>query len=223
MRFLIVEDEIKLAESLKTLLHAENHTVDLAFEGNEGFEKASTEEYDLIILDVNLPGMDGYHVCQSLRDEGNTTPVLMLTARDTTADKVRGLNAGADDYLVKPFEFEELLARIRALLRRMSVSATPMLAYDSLVLNPQGKTVMRNGQDVHLSAKEFALLEFLLRRQGQVVSKTQLLDHVWGSEIDSLSNVVDVYIGYLRKKIDRAFPNEKTLIKTYKGLGYKLG
>ena len=223
MRLLVVEDEIKLANSLKTILAHERYTVDVAYDGDKGFEQASVEPYDVIVLDVNLPGMDGLTVCAKLRQDGIKTPVLMLTARDTLQDKVKGLDVGADDYLVKPFAVEELLARIRAILRRESTQGEPILAVGDLTLDPEAHTVKRGQKNIDLSYKEYALLEYLMRHSGQVVPKQDLLEHVWGSEVDPFSNVIDVYIGYVRGKIDKAFPRKHPLLKTFKGLGYRIG
>ncbi|HCM37080.1 MAG: Two component transcriptional regulator, winged helix family [Candidatus Gottesmanbacteria bacterium GW2011_GWB1_43_11] len=223
MRILLIEDETKLAASLKKALTTESYAVDIVNDGESGYETAAVEPYDLIILDLGLPKMDGVTVCQKLRQEKITTPILMLTARDATHNKIQGLDSGADDYLVKPFDFEELLARIRALLRREQVQPEPVLQIDSLRLDPAAHTVTRGDRDIALSAKEYALLEYLMRHPKQILSKTQILEHVWDMDTDPFSNVVDVYIGYLRNKIDRAYPKEPPLIHTVKGLGYKLG
>jgi DNA-binding response OmpR family regulator len=222
MRILIIEDEENLAKSLKKVLQTESYAVDIALTGDDGYEMAFGEEYDLIILDLGLPGMDGIKIIEELRKEKNTTPVIMLTARDTLEDKVKGLRLGADDYLVKPFEFEELLARIQSLLRRPKSVINDKLIVGNLILDSQSKTVKRKNQTINLTAKEFALLEYLMRHKGQVLSKQQLIDHVWDADLDIFSNTVDVYIGYLRAKIDKAFPQEKSLIRTIKGMGYKL-
>jgi DNA-binding response OmpR family regulator len=222
MRLLIVEDEENFAKSLKKILQTESYAVDIAATGDEGYEMAFDEEYDLIILDLGLPGMDGLKIIEELRKKKNSTPVIMLTARDTVDDKVKGLKLGADDYLVKPFEFEELLARIQALLRRPKISINDKLIVGNLVLDSQSKIVKRKGQIIDLTAKEFALLEYLMRHKGQVLTKQQLIDHVWDADLDIFSNTVDVYIGYLRTKIDKALPKEKSLIKTIRGMGYKI-
>lgn len=223
MRILIVEDNKKLAESLKKSLETERYAVDIAHTGQEGHELACIESYDLIVLDVSLPEMDGLTVSKRLRQEHIATPILMLTARDTVQDKIVGLDSGADDYLIKPFDFGELLARLRALLRRQQEKKSLLLQIDSLSLNPASHIVKRGEKEIELSAKEYALLEFMMRHSKQVVTKQQILDHVWGGEIDPFSNIVDVYIGYLRKKIDKAFPQEPSLMYTLKGLGYRLG
>jgi len=222
MRLLIVEDEENFAKSMKKILQTESYAVDIAATGDEGYEMAFDEEYDLIILDLGLPGMDGLKIIEELRKKKNSTPVIMLTARDTVDDKVKGLKLGADDYLVKPFEFEELLARIQALLRRPKISINDKLIVGNLVLDSQSKIVKRKGQIIDLTAKEFALLEYLMRHKGQVLTKQQLIDHVWDADLDIFSNTVDVYIGYLRTKIDKALPKEKSLIKTIRGMGYKI-
>lgn len=222
MKILIVEDEIKLAKSLKQALQTEGFIVDVASDGQEAYLKVF-DEYDLILLDIGLPGMDGIELAKKIRAEHLSTPILMLTARDTTQNKITGLDAGADDYLVKPFEFDELLARIRALMRRNSQQKNLLYQIDTLVLDPQKKVVSRNGTEIELSAKEYAVLEYLMRYPQQIVSKQQLIDHCWDSSLDPFSNTVDVYIGYVRNKIDKAFPDEKPLLKTVKGLGYRIG
>lgn len=223
MRILVIEDERKLALSLQKALQVERFVVDLSFDGSDGLSMALVNEYDLIILDLGLPEIDGIEVSKRLRAEKVNTPILMLTARDSTKDKVLGLDSGADDYLVKPFDFDELLARIRACLRRNSNHKNVLLECDNLVLNPATHEVRRKGKEIELTAKEYALLEYLMRNPKQVLAKTQIMDHVWDSELDPISNVIDVYIGYLRKKIDKVFPKEKTLIHTIKGYGYRLG
>lgn len=224
MRLLVVEDEHKLAESLKKALETQSYAVDLSLDGQDGYQKLCDNEYDLIILDLGLPLMDGITLAKKVREDGISTPILMLTARDTVANKIEGLDSGADDYLVKPFDFEELLARIRALLRRQS-SDQPNLIYQigSLTLTPKSHLVQRAGQNISLSAKEYGLLEYLLRHKGEIISRSDLIEHVWDIDLDPFSNVLDVYIGYLRNKIDKAFPKETPLIHTIKGLGYRLG
>lgn len=223
MRILVVEDEQKLANSFKKALEAESYAVDVYFDGKEGFDAACVEEYDLIVLDIGLPTMDGVSIAKKLREEKVKTPILMLTAKDTLNDKVVGLDSGADDYVVKPFDFEEVLARMRALLRRRNTDSDLVYRVGSIELNPQSHIVKRSGKTIDLSAKEYALLEFLIRHGKQIVSKTQIMDHVWDMETDPFSNVVDVYMGYLRNKIDKAFPKEEPLLETIKGLGYRLG
>ena len=223
MRILLVEDNEKLANSLKKSLKAESYAIDTCFDGKEAYESILIEEYDLIILDIGLPGMDGLTLCQKIREEKISTPILMLTARDAINDKITGLDKGADDYIIKPFNFEELLARIRALLRRGTGEPTLIYEVASLKLIPSSHIVTRAGKEVRLTAKEYALLEFLLRHAHQIVSKSQIIDHVWDIDIDPFSNVIDVYIGYLRKKIDKDFPKEEPLVYTIKGIGYKIG
>lgn len=223
MRILVVEDEYKIANSVKRGLEQENFAVDAVYDGIAGYDMASTEEYDVIILDLMLPGMDGVMLCKLLRDEKNHTPILMLTAKGSVSDKVGGLNAGADDYLVKPFAFEELLARIRALARRPARGLDSKLKISDLELNSSTFDVKRAGKDIILSKKEFALLEYLMRNSGKILSKNQIIAHVWDYEADILPNTVEVYIGYLRKKIDGAFPKSKQLIHTIRGFGYRIG
>jgi len=223
MRILVIEDEKKLASTLKKSLESETYAVDICLDGESGYETAAVGDYDLIILDVGLPIISGIEVSQKLRAEKITTPILMLTARDSTSDKIKGLDSGADDYLIKPFIFDELLARIRALLRRGPTNPQVNFKVDNLILDPASKQVKRGKTLINLSAKEYGLLEYLLRHENQIISKTQIIDHVWDSELDPFSKVVDVYIGYLRAKIDKAFPDQKPLIKTIKGMGYKIG
>lgn len=224
MRILVVEDEHKIAASLKKGLEQESMAVDVAYDGEAGFDLAATEDYDLIILDLMLPKMDGLELCRKLRqEEGIHTPVLMLTARGEIEDRVKGLDTGADDYLVKPFAFEELMARIRALARRPKKSLSPVLEYDQLKLDPKEFCVTRSGKTISVSKKEFALLEYLLRHPGQVLTKDQIIAHVWDYEADILPNTVEVYIGYLRRKIDRPFKGQSKYIQTVRGFGYRLG
>ncbi len=222
MRILLIEDEQKLALSLKKALESERFAVDTCFDGQEGYVQAVVESYDAIILDLTLPSLDGLTIAQKLREEGCHTPILMLTARDNVAYKIEGLTKGADDYVVKPFHFEELVARLHSLIRRSSPNQATVLEVGTLKLDPFAKEVTRSGKKIALSAKEYTLLEFLIRHVNHVVTKTQIIEHVWDSELDPFSNVVDVYIGYVRSKIDKAFPKEKQLLKTLKGLGYKL-
>ncbi len=223
MRILLVEDEQKLATSLKKLLESESYAVDVSYDGESGYQMACDNEYDLIILDIGLPKMDGLTVAKKLRQDKNNSPILMLTARDTIPDKIKGLDNGADDYLVKPFEFSELLARIRALMRRSSEKVDLNYQIESLTLNPTTHIVQRSGKEIKLSAKEYSLLEYLMHHPKQIVSRSQVLEHVWDIDTDPFSNIVEVYIGYLRTKIDKAFPKEKPLIFTVKGLGYRIG
>jgi DNA-binding response OmpR family regulator len=204
------------------VLSEERHNVDIALDGNEGLDLALSGTYDLIILDLMLPGVEGMELCQDLRKEGVDTPVLMLTARGAVEDRVAGLNAGADDYLTKPFAVDELLARVNALLRRRSrgLEATQVLAVGDLTLDLVRHEARRQGKTIELTPKEFSLLEYLMRHPGQVLSRTQITDHVWRYDLDSLSNVVDIYIHYVRDKIDRGF--SPPLIKTVRGVGYKI-
>ncbi len=222
MHILVVEDERRLATLLRRVLTEERHTVDVANDGVAGLDLAASDTYDLVILDVMLPGMDGLQVCRELRDVGIQTPVLMLTARGAVEDRVAGLKAGADDYLVKPFAMEELLARVGALLRRRAhgLEIVPALQVGDLTLNLVRHEVQRGSRIIELTAKEFALLEYLMRNPGHVLTRTQIKDHVWSYDFDALSNVVDTYIHYLRDKIDRGF--SKSLIKTVRGVGYKI-
>jgi len=224
MRILVIEDEHKIANSIKKGLEQESYAVDVAYDGKQGFDLAATEDYDVIILDLMLPKMDGMDICKKLREEENIhTPILMLTARGQLDDKVNGLNAGADDYLVKPFAFTELLARIRALTRRPKNSLGSVLKVKDLRLNTLTFEVTRAGKRIKLSRKEYALLEYLLRHKGKILTKEQIINHVWDYDADVLPNTVEVYIGYLRNKIDKPFKNKKSLIQTVRGFGYKIG
>ncbi len=216
MRILLVEDDVKLARAVARGLRRHAYAVDVAPDGDEALVRASVYEYDLVVLDVMLPGPDGIAVCGALRDRGRTLPVLMLTAREDVADRIRGLDAGADDYLAKPFDFGELLARIRALLRRGAVSRPPELRAGELVVDPATHAVTYAGRPVELTAREFAVLEYLARHSGEVVTRTQLLEHVWDENFEGSTNVVDVYVGYLRRKLGRP------LITTVRGVGYRL-
>jgi len=222
VKILIIEDEKKIADSIKRGLEQESMTVDVSYNGEEGYDYASAESYDVIILDLMLPGMDGMEICKKLRDEKNHTPILMLTARGNVQDKVSGLNTGADDYLAKPFEFDELVARIRALARRPKKQIGTILTARDLTLDTVAQTVMRGEKSISLSKKEYLLLEYLLRNKGNTVTKDQILDSVWDFESDILPNTVEVYIGYLRKKIDKAFNTAPQLILTIRGFGYKI-
>jgi two-component system copper resistance phosphate regulon response regulator CusR len=219
-RLLIIEDEIKTAESIRQGLVEHDFNVDVAHDGSEGKELAMQAVYDLIVTDRILPGLNGIDICRALRDKNIDTPILILTALGTTDDKVEGLDAGADDYLSKPFEFKELLARVRALLKRgIHFNGDDRnLKIADLDLGLDSKLVTRAGKQIDLTAKEFALLEFLLRNKGRVVSKTDIAERVWGINFDTGTNVVEVYVNYLRKKIDRDF--EPKLIHTYIGMGY---
>jgi heavy metal response regulator len=220
MRILVVEDERRIAAFIKRGLEEEYYAVDVAYDGEEALDWADVVDYDSIVLDVLLPKKDGIQVCRELRAQGNKVPILMLTARDTIEDRVRGLDSGADDYLVKPFAFQELLARIRALLRRSGEVKTTRLQVGDLALDTTTHRAARGGRVIELTAREYALLEFLMRHPGQVLSRTQIAEHVWDYDFFSTSNVVDVYIRYLRRKIDKGF--EVKLIRTVRGVGYKI-
>jgi len=222
MHILVVEDEQRLAFLLRRVLLEERHTVDLAYDGQTGLDLALSDTYDVVILDVMLPGLDGLEVCRQIRAERIMTPVLMLTARGAVEDRVVGLNVGADDYLVKPFAMEELLARINALLRRRDrrFDEVPQLSAGDLTLDLVRHEARRAGRVIELTAKEFALLEYLMRHPGQVLTRTQIIDAVWRYDLEALSNVVDIYIHYLREKIDHGFSH--ALIKTVRGVGYKI-
>ena len=224
MRILIIEDEHKIANALKRGLEQEAFAVDISYDGDEGLAFAQTETYDAIILDRMLPGqVDGLEICRQLRAGKNHTPIIMLTAKDQVTDRVAGLNAGADDYLVKPFAFEELLARIHALLRRPQTAQATTLTVEDLSLNPLSFEVKRADQPISLSRKEFALLNFLMRNAGIVVSKDTIINHVWDFDADVLPNTVEVYMGYLRQKIDKPFSSTRPLINTVRGFGYRIG
>lgn len=222
MKILLVEDEHKIAQSIKKGLEQEKYVVEIAFSGTDGLDLGLSSDFDLIILDRLLPGIDGLEICKKVREKGIHTPILMLTAKGQTEDRVAGLDSGADDYLTKPFAFEELLARIRALKRRPADSLGTTLKLADLELNIQTFTVTRAGVNINLSNKEFTLLEYLLRHPGQILTKEILINHVWSYQADIYPNTVEVYIGYLRKKIDQSFPNSPHLIQTVRGFGYKL-
>lgn len=223
MRILVVEDEHKIANSIKKGLEQESYAVDLAFTGSEGYDLASTEDYDLIILDLMLPEMTGLEVASKLREQKIHTPILMLTAKGQVEDKVTGLDAGADDYLTKPFAFEELLARIRALIRRPKNNTGTILNVEDLTFNTTNYEVRRGSNLIKLSSKEYALLEYLIRHPNQVLTKKQIISHIWDYDADILPNTIEVYIGYLRNKIDKPFSNKSALIQTVRGFGYKIG
>ena len=216
-----MEDEHKIAASLKKGLEQESYAVDVAYDGTKGLDLALSEEYDLMILDRMLPEIEGIEICKQVRSKSIHTPILILTAKGQVQDKVEGLDSGADDYLVKPFAFEELLARIRALKRRPKDSLGQELSVAGLTLNPQTFEVKRDGKNINLSSKEFSLLEFLLRHANKILTKDQIINHVWDYESDILPNTVEVYMGYLRNKIDKPFG--KPLIHTIRGFGYKIG
>lgn len=223
MRILVVEDEHKIASSLKQGLEQELYVVDVAYNGLEGFDLASSEEYDLIILDLLLPEMDGTQLCIKLRENNIHIPIIMLTAKGQIGDKILGLNKGADDYMTKPFAFEELLARIKALVRRPKQILKNVLEFKDLSLDTLTYEVKRNGKFIQLSSKEFSLLEYLLRHPNQILTKDKIINHVWNYDSNILPNTVEVYIGYLRNKIDKSFKNKTPLIHTVRGFGYKLG
>ena len=217
MRILVVEDEHKIANSIKRGFEQETWATDVAYDGEEGYDMASSEDYDVIVLDLMLPKMDGMEICKKLRAGENHVPILMLTARGELADKVGGLNSGADDYLVKPFAFEELLARVKALGRRPKMASSEELKINNLTLNTNSFDVKKGGKSIELSRKEFALLEYLMKNAGRVISKENIIAHVWDYESDILPNTVEVFIGYLRDKIGG------DAIKTVRGFGYKIG
>jgi two-component system OmpR family response regulator len=220
MRVLVVEDEVRMAALLRRGLSEEGYAVDVAGDGREAVWRATEFTYDALVLDVLLPELDGFEVCRRLRADGCWVPVVMLTARGDVADRVRGLDAGADDYLAKPFSFAELFARLRALIRRGAPERPTVLAAGDLRLDPAGRRAWRGETELPLSSREFALLEYLLRHAGQVVTRTMILEHVWDVAYDPVSNVVDQYIAYLRRKIDRPFG--VTQLETVRGAGYRL-
>ena len=223
MRILVIEDEHRIANTIKKGLEQERYAVDVTYTGDEGYDMASTEEYDCIILDLMLPGMDGITLCKELRKNQIHTPILMLTAKGQIQDKVQGLDSGADDYLTKPFSFEELLARIRALSRRPKASLNEVLSVNDLRLDPKSYQLERAGKSIQLSNKEFSLLEYLMRNNGKILTKDQIISHVWNYDADILPNTVEVYIRNIRNKIDIPFKNKKPLIQTIRGFGYKIG
>lgn len=228
MHILVIEDEQRLALHIHKVLSEERHQVDVAHDGTQGMAMALTDAYDLIVLDLMLPGIDGIALCRALRANGMATPILILTARGTVDDRVAGLDAGADDYLVKPFAFSELRARVRALGRRPPLADGPAalarqptsIACADLSLDLLTREVTRAGERIDLTAKEYALLEYLLRHAGQVLTRTQILEHVWGYDFDPGTNVVDIYIYYLRRKVDKPFATP--LIRSVRGVGYAL-
>jgi len=220
MRLLIVEDEVKMAALLRRGLIEDGHLVEIAGDGETAVAMARASEYDAIVLDVTLPRLDGFSACRRIREAGVWTGVLMLTARDSVLDRVSGLDCGADDYLVKPFSFSELLARLRALTRRGGQPRPTQLVVDDLVLDPASRRVWRGETEIRLSTKEFTLLETLMRRPGMVLDRSQLLEYAWDYGYENRSNVVDVYIRYLRRKID--LPFQRSSIETVRGAGYRL-
>jgi heavy metal response regulator len=220
MRILVVEDEAKVASFIRRALEEESYAVDVCADGAQGLAMARGGGYDLVVLDVMLPGLSGVEVLTSLRQGKIATPVLILTAQTQVEHRVRGLDAGADDYLTKPFAIEELLARVRALLRRGSGAAAGVLEVDDLVLNPATREVTRGGQRIELTAKEYALLDYLMRNAGRVLTRPMIAEHVWNQDFDTYTNVIDVYVTYLRAKIDRG--HARRLIHTVRGSGYVL-
>ena len=222
MHILVVEDEQRLARLLQRVLTEERHAADVAYTGDDGLSLALSGSYDLIILDLMLPGVDGMEICRELRAEEVPTPILMLTARGEVEDRVAGLNVGADDYLTKPFAMSELLARVNALLRRRDrvPDMSHVLQVGDLTLDLLRREARRGSRPIELTPKEFSLLEYLMRNQGIVLTRTQIIDHVWRYDLDAVSNVVDIYIHYLRDKIDRGAA--QPLIKTVRGVGYKV-
>ena len=220
MRVLVVEDEVKMASLVKRALEREGYAVDVAGNGQDGLWMASENDYDAIVLDVMIPAPNGFEVCRELRGRGRWAPVLLLTARDSVDDRVTGLDAGADDYLAKPFSFAELAARLRALTRRGVVARPPVLAAGDLSLDPATHRVQRGVAEIELSPKEFALLELFLRHPDEVLTRTAILEHAWDFAYDGTSNVVDVYVRYLREKVDRPFG--RASLETVRGQGYRL-
>jgi DNA-binding response OmpR family regulator len=223
MRILVVEDEVKIAQAIKRGLELKGYAVDAVYDADSGLSYAGDADYDLVVLDRMLPGsIDGVELCRRVRSDGNSVPILMLTARGTIGDKVEGLNSGADDYLVKPFSYDELIARVKALLRRPPKHTGTVIKIDNLAVDTTNYKVRRGEVDIKLSSKEFALLEYLLHSQGRVVTKDMIINHVWDEDAYVLPNTVEVYMGYLRNKIDRPFPKRKPLLHTLRGFGYKL-
>jgi len=218
MRLLVVEDEKKVAGFIKKGLEEEGYAVDLACDGETGLAMGLDGVHDLIILDIHLPKMDGLRVLQELRRKKLTTPVLLLTVRAAIEDKVLGLDTGADDYLTKPFAFQELLARVRALLRRGAATGSPILQVADLTMDPATRSVSRGGEKIELTAKEFALLDYFMRHPGRVLTRTMIAEHVWDYDFDPMTNVIDVYVNYLRKKIDSG--RDRKLLHTVRGAGY---
>ena len=218
MRVLVVDDEVRLAQALRRSLQAEGFDVDVAHDGNDGFAMAQAEPYDAIVLDILLPGMNGYRVCAELRKAGNWTPILMLTAKDGEYDEAEALDTGADDFLSKPFSYVVLVARLRALLRRSSSSGAPAMEVGDLRLEPANRACRRGDTPIDLTPREFSLLEALMQGAGRAVPKQELLEQVWGTEVDP--NVLEVYVGYLRRKIDQPF--DRKSLQTVRGVGYRL-
>jgi DNA-binding response OmpR family regulator len=220
MRILVVEDERKVASFIKRGLEEERYIVETAADGVEGLALAKDATFDAIVLDVMLPRMDGYSVLKALRDEGNATPVLMLTARGTTEDRVQGLDLGADDYLAKPFHFEELAARLRSILRRSTTEKTTKLTCGNLTLDMVTHMAYRDGQEIELTTKEYALLEYLMRNKERILSRSMIMQHVWKHNFDPESNIIDVYVKRLRQKIER--PDRPQMVQSVRGVGYRM-
>ncbi|MBM7465293.1 response regulator transcription factor [Microbacterium esteraromaticum] len=220
MRILLVDDEVRLADGIRRGLEAEGMVVDVAHNGVDGLARAHDHDYDAIVLDVMMPGMSGYRVCQALRTEGDWTPVLFLTAKDGEWDEVEGLDTGADDWLTKPFSYPVLVARLRALVRRGVRERPAVLEAGDLRLDPAARRVFRGDTEVSLTARELAVLDFLLRRRDEVVTKAEIIANVWGADFDGDANIVEVYVGHLRSKVDRPFGRES--IQTVRGAGYRL-
>lgn len=222
MKILLIEDDHRISSSVRKGLEQEGYIVDVAFNGESGLDMALSNGFDVVVLDLMLPLMDGLEVCKNLREQNNETPVLMLTAKSEVSDKVTGLNIGADDYLAKPFSFEELLARIKALSRRSRNTQSDVLTAGDLTLNKDSFEVIRAGKKIELSKKEFMLLEYLLQNKAKTVTKEQIINKVWEFDTDILPNTVEVFIGYLRNKLDKPFKKSGLLIKTVRGFGYKI-
>lgn len=222
MKILIVEDDKKIALAVKKGLEQESFAVDAVFDGASGYDLALMENYDAIILDLMLPVMDGITICQKLRKNDIETPIIMLTAKSEIPDRVNGLNIGADDYMIKPFAFEELLARVKALVRRPRKTLGTLLTVEDLILDSVTYRVERGGKQISLSSKEYALLEYMMRNKHRIMTKQQIIDHVWNFDADILPNTVEVYIGYLRNKVDKPFKSP-ALIHTIRGFGYRIG
>lgn len=220
MRILVVEDEIKVANFIKKGLEEEHYAVDTALDGESGLYLSEVNDYDVIVLDLMIPKIDGLEVLRKIRGNKNNVPILVLTAKDTTEDIVKGLDSGCDDYLTKPFEFQVFLARVRALLRRERAESEPVLKLADLALSPVTHKVTRGGKEIELTSKEYALLEYFMRNPNRVLTRTMISEHVWDYHFDSMTNVIDVYVNYLRKKIDKGF--EPRLIHTIRGVGYIL-
>lgn len=220
MRLLVVEDKKKVSSFIRKGLEEEGYAVDVAFDGQTGLQMGLDRVHDLIVLDIQLPVMDGLSVLHELRREKVPTPVLLLTVRANIEDKVLGLDAGADDYLSKPFAFQELVARIRALLRRQTETKLPVLRFADITLDPANRTVMRGAREIELTAKEYALIHYFIRNPGRVLTRAMIAEHVWNYDFDSMTNIIDVYVNYLRRKIDS--DSEHKLIQTVRGVGYVL-